>query len=438
MLLAGCHAALTQKHASIPWMDTTWVRQYGGALTAEGDLILTRDGGYLHTRATQIFDVGPQGVLVTKLDPAGEREWQRVYGGDQKDEVHAILQTPDDHYVFIGATRSFKAQESDGWVVKVDQEGYILWEFRYGGIGNDVLRDGVVAADGGLLLVGYSQSQGFGEAFDAWVLKLDAQGGVIFQKLYGDWQQERALAVTRSVDTGYVIAGESATLADPPHDLDGWVFKIDHGGYIEWEVTLGGTAPDSFQAIASSGRRVYALAGYTQSFGVLGKDIWIVEIDRHGQVNWQRVYGSLQEEQAFGVVATTTAGYVLVGERRYKDHAEAVAIKLQSRGRIAWQKQFKGEGNARLSSAEEDAERFLVLGGSGATQMVKLNPYGFLNADCAACRDGDLDIGYPTAVSVLSRSKVKEAQTKRFSTASKFEKVRTWTGALCPPTAKEL
>lgn len=431
LLLAGCAA---RPIVGLPGSEdsATWMLQFGGSLSTEGDLILTADGGFLHARTTQIFDVGPQGILLTKLDASGERDWQRVYGGHAQDSVNGLVEFDDGSIAVIGTTESFEAQKKDGWVLRVDRDGDLLWQQSYGAEGDDVLMAGTVVSDGGLMLVGYSDSQGFGSSLDAWVLRLSGDGEMKFSKLYGDWNWERALSIVGLPQDRFVIAGESRTLAAPAHDLDGWVFEIDLDGKIHWQETIGGMSDDSFQSVAVSQRGGYVLAGYTQSYGVLGDDIWLVEIDAFGQIAWQRAYGTVHRDRAFAVIPANTAGYLLAGEIDYGDHTEALILKIKSFGQIGWQKRIVGEGNTHLNAVRQTHERNVILGGTGESQMVKLNPYGFLHGECAAFQDAEMEVDYPSSAPVLAQARSKDLWIKSQATASKDAKVKTWTGALCP------
>ena len=63
-----------------------------------------------------------------------------------------------------------------------------------------------VTADGGYIIAGDTRSFGAGNT-DAWCLKLDASGNVIWQKTYGTAGPDSAKAVQVTADGGYFFAG---------------------------------------------------------------------------------------------------------------------------------------------------------------------------------------------------------------------------------------
>src|ERR1700690_3766405 len=59
-------------------------------------------------------------------------------GGSGNESANSIVQTSDGGYNVAGATDSFGAGQNDFWVVKLDSDGDVIWQKAYGGSGNDV------------------------------------------------------------------------------------------------------------------------------------------------------------------------------------------------------------------------------------------------------------------------------------------------------------
>src|SRR4051812_14983996 len=87
----------------------------------------------------------------------------------------------------------------------VDAKG---WVASYGGLRDDYLDGAHPTADGGHIAVGYTRSSSGGA--EAWVLKLDADGKIVWQKTYGGSGDDSLRAVQPTSDGGYVIAGGTA------------------------------------------------------------------------------------------------------------------------------------------------------------------------------------------------------------------------------------
>ena len=107
--------------------------------------------------------------------------------------------------------RSFGAGGNDAWVLKLDGSGNVVWQKTYGGAGNEVAWSIAPIAGGGYVLAGYTSS--FGAAGgDAWVLRLDASGNVVWQRTYGGASEDRAHSVRPTADGGYIVAGTTYSL----------------------------------------------------------------------------------------------------------------------------------------------------------------------------------------------------------------------------------
>ena len=75
-------------------------------------------------------------LALTYVDTAfSENNWIKTYGGSDDDLANSIQQTSDGGYIVTGAgdTYSFGEGERDAWVLKLNQDGSIDWQKTYGG-----------------------------------------------------------------------------------------------------------------------------------------------------------------------------------------------------------------------------------------------------------------------------------------------------------------
>ena len=92
-----------------------------------------------------------------------------------------------------------------------------MWQKCLGGTGNDAANAVQQTADGGYIVAGSTASTdgdvtgshgGYGDsAFDVWVVKLNATGGLVWQKCLGGSDRDGANAVQQTADGGYIVAG---------------------------------------------------------------------------------------------------------------------------------------------------------------------------------------------------------------------------------------
>ena len=139
-----------------------WTRTFGGTSADYCYAVdQTSDGGYLLGGRTNSFGVGGDYYLV-KTDADGDLEWARNFGGSGQDEARSVQQTADGGFVMAGYSNSYGAGSYDFWVVKTDPMGFMQWSRSYGGSEREELYAAMQTPDGGYALAGHTWSYGVG------------------------------------------------------------------------------------------------------------------------------------------------------------------------------------------------------------------------------------------------------------------------------------
>jgi hypothetical protein len=326
-----------------PRPTVSWGRTYGGTNENYDAYAIapTFDGGYVVAGRIGSFDrPGKWDVWVLKLDGQGDVQWQKTYGGPDAEWALAITPTSDGGYIMAGMTRSFGAGLGDVWVLKLDGRGNIQWQKTYGGSGEDSANAIALTSDGGYVVAGEIDSFGAG-SIDVWVLKLDGQGDVQWQRTYGGANVDEASAITSTPDGGYIVAGMTRSFGAGKSDI--WVLKLDGQGNVEWQKTYGGTGDDVAYAITPTSDGGYVVTGWTLSFGAGLGDVWVLKLDGQGNVQWQKTYGGKGRDEARAIVSASDGGYVLVGmTASFTGSYDAWVLKLDAQGDVQWQKIYGG------------------------------------------------------------------------------------------------
>ena len=227
-------------------------------------------------------------ILLLIPFPVLATEWAKTYGGSGYDVASSIQQTADSGYIVAGSTYSF-SEDSDSWVLKLDSNGNVTWQKTYGGSGGDFASSIQQTTDGGYIVAGSTYSFGASyDYFDFWVLKLDSNGNVTWQKTYGGSGDDVATSIQQTTDGGYIVAGltDSFGVAGYEND-DFWVLKLDSNGNITWQKTYGGSDYDYAYSIQQTTDGGYIVAGSTDSFGAGGYDydFWVLKLDSSGEIS---------------------------------------------------------------------------------------------------------------------------------------------------------
>lgn len=272
----------------------------------------TADGGYIVT-GERYPTVGAPATdaWCVKLDGGGNVAWQRTYGGAGSESGWDIRQTPDGGYVLVGRTSSYGAGDTDAWCLKLDSGGNVAWQKTYGGAAKDYVRTAYRTTDGGYFLTGSTYSFGAGSA-DGWCLRVDASGNVVWQRAYGGAADDHLAGGQQTADGGYIVAGWAKSFG--AGDFDSWVMKLDGSGNVAWQRSFGGASGDAATSVMQTSDGGYALGGYTPSFGAGGLDAWCIRLDSGGNVSWQRTYGASGDDAANTLNQTSDWGFILAGD----------------------------------------------------------------------------------------------------------------------------
>jgi len=321
--------------------EIQWKKTYGGSSDDRSHSAKqTNDGGYIiagHTYSNN-WDVsgnhGSYDAWVLKLSSNGIIQWQKCFGGSNLDEAWDIKQTLDDGYIVIGGSNStdgdlsFNHGSRDFWVVKLDNSGSIEWQKSLGGSGSDIGYAIGLTSDGGYIINGEvgsndGQVSGFHGGTDFWVVKLNFEGKIEWEKALGGTGLDRGNDIHQTRDGGYIAFGQTRSsngdVTGQHGAYDQWAVKLDISGNIEWQKALGGSSEEFATKIYQTSDNGYVMVGQTQSTDgdVIGNDggadIWIVKVSELGDVQWQKAIGGTQGEWGNSISQTTDGGYIVAG-----------------------------------------------------------------------------------------------------------------------------
>lgn len=244
--------------------DIQWQKTFGGSGEDYGYCIKqTTDGGFVVAGSSNSNDgnvTGNHGVFdvwILKLSATGALQWQKSYGGSNFEEAYAIRQTADGGYLVAAQTESTDGDVTgmngfyDIWILKLNALGNLVWQKSIGGAGQERPNDLVVVNGNSCLIAGTSNSNN-GDT-DAWVVKLDATGTIQWQHTYGGTGSDTATGIVQTTGgfalSGYTESFNSGDITGAHPNGDGWLFKIDDAGLLQWQKYAGSNSIDIFRSI---------------------------------------------------------------------------------------------------------------------------------------------------------------------------------------------
>ncbi len=352
-----------------------WAKTYGGSYDDLAHSIQkTSDGGSMIVGRTLSFGQGYDDTWALKLENNGEVIWQKTYGGNWADYTLSIhRETSDGGYIMVGYTSSYGAGLADVWVIKIDSDGNIIWQKTYGGSETDWVASIIQTADGGYIMAGHTGPYippGYTEPpdgdFDVWVVKIDSSGNIIWQKTYGGEGSDEAWSIQQTPDNKFIVAGRTNSFGV---SYDFWVFKLDENGEIIWQKTYGGNSNEFGHCIQKTLDNGYIMVGYTSSFGAGSADVWILKLNETGDVIWQKTYGGNGWDEGNFIQQTPDGKYIVAGWT-YSFGAgqnDIWLLKLDENGETMWQKTYggsAGEINYWASTVLQALDDGYIMAGS--------------------------------------------------------------------------
>jgi hypothetical protein len=221
---AGTHTNVflikTNGSAATQWYDQKGYDDYDELGTSVRQ---TSDGGYIFTGRTNRFDSYFDCWLV-KVDASGNTVWHNHYGSaGVLDEGTSVRQTNDGGYIVVGTTQS---SSSDIFLIKTDSTGNQQWSSTIGGPNSHWGEDVQQTSDGGYIIAGTTESSE--DLNDGYLIKTNSTGNIIWEQTFGGSGEDAFYSVQQTSDGGYIIVGSSESYGDGTADV--FLVKTDQNG----------------------------------------------------------------------------------------------------------------------------------------------------------------------------------------------------------------
>ncbi len=341
-----------------------WSKTVGGTRDDYGySITATLDGNYVIAgySASSDGDVpsnrGMHDFFVAKMTGSGNLMWTNTYGFSSHDHAHKIIATKDGGFFVAGysdfAGLTGQAQDGDHGAghgmrgaastlhgvgefmgIKIDANGTFMWYRYFGGTKNDRVNDIVECNDGGLIMVGYTESDDFDAdtskgSYDYWAIKLHGDGMFHWKKNYGGSGIDQAFAIAKTNNNSYLIAGRSNSfdgdISKPKGNFDAWIIHIDDEGKLLWDKSFGGADFDVASSIKKTEDGKFVVVGNTRGSmnndaNKCENDFWFFKIDNdaNSDILWQKTFGGSSFDLAADVVVSNNE-YTIIGDSQSSD-----------------------------------------------------------------------------------------------------------------------
>ncbi len=317
-------------------------------------------------------------------------EWQASFGdNNDKNWGYCASQTSDGGYIMVGAADFDTTGDYNAWLIKTDALGNMLWSKEFGDYFIDEAYVVKEISNGGYIIAGMSTQ--FGWSGEGWLIRMDASGNVIWNKGYhpaqggSQSQWDYIYDVWETADGGFITVGQAGQNVNL---IQGWIMKVNSSGNRIWENTFGCQYWDRLFSVYPTPDGAYIAAGdrhFSYNGGTTYKhDGWLVKFNASGDTLWTRNYGS-KDHDIFRNVMTNDAGEIIVvGQREPTEFGgyEAWIVKTDADGNPIWNNIY-GKG-AMMDLVMDYEGNYLVAGttvkptSAYDAWMMRVNPDGTL------------------------------------------------------------
>jgi hypothetical protein len=326
----------TDKNGNLIWKKYTNSIEFGGSFSS---VIETNDGGFIAVGS--VSEPYPYSqVLIVKFDSNGIQKWLKKYGGSNSDQAYSICKTKTTGYIVLGTSSSTDgdvignhSSVGDFWVIRIDEDGNIIWNKCYGGSETESGKSVIQSRGYGFILAGRAESNNgdltnsFGLE-DGWIVEIDSIGNIIWQKSFGTDNYEHFQDIVQSSDGTITATGSQNSYSDV------WVLKMSATGNLIWSKNFNGTLVDDGIDIELLPDQNYLVTSLSSYYGMYGNghnggaDGWILKIDQNGNLLWNKFIGGPNAEILLRSVHFPNGDIISVG----RTHSQLMRGRYYPRG----------------------------------------------------------------------------------------------------------
>jgi uncharacterized delta-60 repeat protein len=333
-----------------PVFQTVWQKIYGGEDDdIANDVVMLENGDNAIIGTCKSFNAQRSDICVTRMTANGETRWTKLLGGKKRDEGVAITRAKDGNLLILGSGKSFNENsDRDLYVAKLSLDGKVIWEKSFGG-NRDEFAGGIAGMNnGGVMVVGDSESFSKKGYKDIYIILLDKNGNEISKRTIGGKLNDEAKALTRTADGNFMMVG--AREVSRSGDSDFFLMKLDQQGKKIWAKTLGQDEHDILNAVTPTPDGGIVATGATRSYYSQQTDLAVMYFNKEGRLIWFKIYGFKYYDEGNAVTMTKDGNYLVAGKTNSmgKGDFDNYLLALNPKGKLLWSKVY-GERNRDIA-----------------------------------------------------------------------------------------
>ena len=322
---------------------------------------------------------------------SAQQTFQGTYGGTSTDKAVAVS-CVSNGYIIAGNTNTTPTNK-DVVFFKTDLAGNLAWSKTIGGNADDVAYDMKPTFDGGFIICGETKSfpTSGNDTSNAFLLKLDNSGNILWSHQYGGNGSDAAWSVAQTSDSGFVVTGFTTSFGAGNEDV--LAFRTDKNGNQVWKESIGGTGSDFGRAVCTTASgNAFIITGNTNGFSSPGSLVYLLRIAGNGTFQWSKTYDysvpvSNYQRIGYDVIVNGNNEYLVTGKIGKGSIGDAQAFVMSTDstgGTINWSYHyFQNSGECSAHSIQHCSGGYIVGGemGNYYPSMIKIDNVGIRICD---------------------------------------------------------
>lgn len=334
------------------------------------------------------LQIGNMKVVISGMSSNNATKYnqQLCLGGSYDETVVQNLKCKDSSIVVLGTTQSGNGDitdfngMSDIWIIKTDQNMKLLWSKTLGGTkyDNPVF---IQEEDDGYLIAGTTESSdndvpnNKGE-FDIWLIKLDINGDIVWNKTYGGAGTEFINDIVKLENGDYIVGATTFSNGGDVYwnygQADMWVFRLNDEHEISQSIIIGGSKYDALQKIiVNTDNSIQVYGSSSSNDGTINKnngalDFVSTTLNDQLEITAHHCYGNSTNDQLIRTLENDNQT-ILLGQRFAENWNTGNGLQLkniyiESLGSTPWDLLLGGSNNDLFCDAIVQNDTLLLLG----------------------------------------------------------------------------
>ncbi len=274
---------------------------------------------------------------------AQETYFNKNYDILESSQTMKSLEIVGEEYFVLGPS-SFSNGEDIYTIWKIDKQGEVLSLYNYGEGDNHDYLEGHLQVVEDKIFVFFSRKDSLSDS-KYYLASISLEGELLWEETYDlGILIEGARKLTPTSDKGFIMAGFSLNFPDELGQA--YIVKTDSLGNMEWQKDYGSWEEDAqANEIIELEDGGYLVMGWMSYQEAVNRNIWVFQIDSEGNMLWEETYGNSYLEECSDILEVED-GYVIVGYQYPNSILESdpngYIFKIDKEGNLLWEKKYSG------------------------------------------------------------------------------------------------